>query len=83
MPEDLRRVRWLCRRGMKELDVMLAAFLADGYAALSMDEQACFGALLHWQDPELFALLSGQQEAPDDECARVVRKIRDSARLSG
>jgi antitoxin CptB len=36
MPEELRirKLRWLCRRGMKELDVLLEAFLAREAEAL-------------------------------------------------
>ena len=32
--ERLGRLRWLCRRGMKELDVLLEAFLAREQKAL-------------------------------------------------
>lgn len=32
------RLRWACRRGMLELDVLLMPFVEEGYDALSAEE---------------------------------------------
>ena len=42
---DLGRLRWRCRRGMKELDELLLAYLPR-YLEASADERAAFEALL-------------------------------------
>jgi antitoxin CptB len=73
---DDRRIRWRCRRGMKELDVMLERFLADGYSELDEGERAVFARLLNSMDPELFGWLSGNALPDDEQLAAVVRRVR-------
>ena len=73
------RLRWLCRRGMKELDVLLGRFLERGYPQLDAAGRRAFAELLEYQDPRLYALLTGRESAADAEVDRVVRRIRDDA----
>ena len=73
---DDKHIRWRCRRGMKELDVMLERFLADGYPELDEGERAGFAQLLNSMDPELFAWLSGNALPDDEHLAAVVRRVR-------
>lgn len=75
------RLRWLCRRGMKELDVLLVGFLERGYPALDEAGQRGFARLLERQDPEIYALLSGRVDTDDPEIERVVQRIRSDAGL--
>lgn len=51
------RLRWKCRRGMLELDLLLQGFLDDGYDELDEAGRAEFEALLALPDQELFELL--------------------------
>lgn len=78
MKEDLRpgRLRWKCRRGMRELDVLLTEFLEERYAALPARLKADFAALLELQDPELYALMLGRSQ-PEVELEEIVQQIRD------
>lgn len=73
---DPKRIRWRCRRGMKELDVMLERFLANGYAALDDAQKADFARLLDALDPDLFAWLTGVAEPEDEALGAVVKIIR-------
>jgi len=75
---DLRRLRWRCRRGLLENDLMLARFL-EGHAA-SLDEArlAALNVLLGYGDNELWDLLSGRAECDDARLAPVVAMIRDA-----
>lgn len=57
---DLARLRWKCRRGLLELDIVLQRFLSSQYAALSPAEQASFEALLASADQDLYELLFRQ-----------------------
>jgi antitoxin CptB len=72
------RLRWRCRRGMRELDVVLAAFLANGFSRLSEVEIGLFEAVLDLQDPLLHAYLCGREQPADPTLARLIERIRDS-----
>jgi antitoxin CptB len=67
--EDLKnidRLRWQCRRGMLELDLLLEAFLDQHYPSLSPRLQRHFLQLLDFPDPVIHAwCVTG--EAPEDE----------------
>ena len=59
------RLRWQCRRGMLELDVILLPFVDEDLARLDGRWQRCFARLLESSDLQLFRwLLRG--ESPDD-----------------
>ena len=75
-PADLSRLRWQCRRGMRELDVLLSGWLDRHYAAAGERDMAAFRALLTLPDPELAGYLLHGELPPDEETASVVRKIR-------
>ena len=64
--ETLRRLRWQCRRGLLELDILFLCFLNQKYSALSVDEQGAFQRLLAQPDQTLLAWVQGQQEPPFD-----------------
>ena len=64
--ETLRRLRWQCRRGLLELDLLFVRFLEQRYSALSEAEQGAFQRLLEQPDQTLLAWLQGQQEPPSD-----------------
>jgi antitoxin CptB len=59
----LRRLRWRCRRGMLENDLILARFLDAHAASLTEDDVAKLDALLDMTDDRLWDLLSGRGEA--------------------
>ena len=74
------RVRWRCRRGLKELDVLLERFLRTGYGAASEAQKRAFAALLELPDPELAAYLFGHaipREAQAAELAQLIASCRD------
>ncbi len=63
---NLSRLRWHCRRGMRELDVVLARYLERDYPAGTQAERRAFEALLELQDPDLYSLLIGRDGPPID-----------------
>ena len=75
------RLRWFCRRGMKELDVLLSRFLDEAYADASGAEQRGFERMLSLPDPELYAYLTGRDRIDDEEIDRVIQRIRRDAGL--
>lgn len=59
---DMGRLRWRCRRGMRELDEAMLAYLNNHYIQASADERSRFEELIDMQDPELFGLISGKSK---------------------
>jgi succinate dehydrogenase flavin-adding protein (antitoxin of CptAB toxin-antitoxin module) len=72
---DIDRIRWRCRRGLLELDLVLQAFLARGYERLDAGEQRLFAELLEWPDNELLDLALGRAE-PEPRYQTVVERLR-------
>lgn len=75
-PADLARLRWRCRRGLLELDVLFNHFLDRRYGELEATERVAFDRLLDRPDQQLLAWFYGQQPPDDEELARLVHKIR-------
>ena len=69
------RLRWQCRRGMKELDVVLERWLAGRYPTATDGERRAFRSLLGAQDPELVAWLFGRERPADPAVAALVDEI--------
>ena len=60
----LSRLRWRCRRGMLENDLVLTRFLDARGAAIGEDEVAMLDVLLDLPDHELWDLIAGRAEPP-------------------
>lgn len=71
------RLRWLCRRGMKELDVLFERFFGAEFDRLSAKEQAVFYQLLQYEDPELHAYMLGRMQANDPVQQDMIVRIRE------
>ncbi|MCC6302587.1 MAG: succinate dehydrogenase assembly factor 2 [Gammaproteobacteria bacterium] len=81
-PEPAReraRLRWQCRRGMRELDLLLQGFLDHAYDDAPGAERAAFQRLLDYPDPLLLEYLLGSLAPGDREIRDVIVKIRGAA----
>jgi antitoxin CptB len=54
---ELAKVKWQCRRGMKELDLLLENYLATDYLTADTAEKIRFAELLRLEDDELLVVL--------------------------
>ena len=72
------RLAWQCRRGMRELDVLLNRFLVQRYSKLDQLEQKTFTQLLDYPDDVLLELLMGRMAPADKDVAHIVQKIRNT-----
>jgi antitoxin CptB len=70
------RLAWLCRRGTKELDLLLQTWLAQEFERSTEAEQQVFLRLLDWPDDKLGRLLLGQDSTADAEVDGLARRIR-------
>ncbi len=75
MAKDKARLKWACRRGMLELDVLFMPFVDEAWEELSNENKRIFERLLECQDPELFAWFMGHEECEDNELKSVVNII--------
>ncbi|MCG7864781.1 MAG: succinate dehydrogenase assembly factor 2 [Candidatus Thiodiazotropha taylori] len=73
---NLDRLRWQCRRGMLELDVLLEAFLEQHYSEMPPRMQRQFIQLLEFPDPIIHAWCVGGEKPDDEEFAELVASIR-------
>ena len=83
MPELMSKpkLRWACRRGMLELDILLAPFVEQGYDALSLEQKQDFERLLACDDPDLFAWFMGHGKSADPELQEMVTIIVNRVRV--
>ena len=73
--EHLSQVRWHCRRGMRELDVLLMRYVDSDYMDTNPEYQKAFETLLILQDPEILDLLTGRVVAEDASLRDVVQRL--------
>ncbi len=60
--KDLERVRWRCRRGLLELDIVLGRFIEQHYASLDNEQRTVFDELLDMPDTQLWDMINGKGE---------------------
>jgi antitoxin CptB len=80
---QLRRLRWHCRRGMKELDLLLERFAQRALGSASGRELAAFAELLALPDPALARYLLGGEIPAAPHLADLVARIRALCRSGG
>ena len=78
VPKNLERVRWRCRRGLLELDIVLGRFIDKHYAQLNEEEARAFEELLDMPDNPLWDMIAGRgaQEATHEARKALLEKIR-------
>jgi antitoxin CptB len=81
MNADAARLRWRCRRGMRELDQLLEQWLNVRFTQADASMQRAFAELLEEQDPQLWDWLSGRAAPPRSDWQCIVDEIRNRGRL--
>ncbi|OGT00031.1 MAG: hypothetical protein A3F73_08565 [Gallionellales bacterium RIFCSPLOWO2_12_FULL_59_22] len=74
--KDMERLRWRCRRGLLELDIVLGRFIDAHYAQLDEAGLRAFDVLLDMPDNPLWDMISGRLEAVSGEQQTLLEKIR-------
>jgi len=73
---ELKRIRWRCRRGMRELDQLFGRYLDRRWETDSEQQRAVFLRLLDCEDDKLWRWFMGYEQCPDAELATLVERIR-------
>jgi len=76
MNAQVSRLRWRCRRGMRELDQLLGWYLEERYPRADDMAKAAFSTLLEQQDPELWDWLMGRAVPGFEPWRQIVDEIR-------
>jgi antitoxin CptB len=74
--EELNRLRWQCRRGLLELDLVLERFLERHGDHLRGEQLASFKILLDYADNDLWDLVCARKECHDPRFAQVLGWMR-------
>jgi antitoxin CptB len=77
-PEELNRLRWQCRRGLLELDLLLERFLEKHGERLQGEQLDSFKTLLAHTDVDLLDLIHARSECGDARLAEVLGWMRNS-----
>ena len=75
---DYDRLRWRCRRGLLELDLVLERFLERHAAGMTDEELAALARLLDFPDTELWEVVNGRSERYDPRLGGIVLKLRST-----
>ncbi len=73
---ELDRLRWQCRLGLLELDLVLNSFLDEHYASLNEMQIGAFKELLEFPDQELLNLIMARVEPADGRMNAVLQMLR-------
>jgi antitoxin CptB len=73
---EFQRLRWGCRRGMRELDQLFSRYLDRVWLAASADDRASFERLLGCEDDRLWRWFLGYEISDDPELHALVERIR-------
>lgn len=73
---ELKRLRWRCRRGMRELDQLLTRYVDHGWPEDSDAQRGVFLELLDCEDDRLWHWFMGHEEPADAQLAALVARIR-------
>jgi antitoxin CptB len=69
------QLRWRCRRGTQELDLLLLAYLDQHYSGTGLEQQQCFHEFLDLEDSLLQHYLLGNTVPDRSDYAVLVEQI--------
>jgi antitoxin CptB len=70
------KIQWLCRRGTRELDLLLQGYLTSEFDGASAEEKNAFLQLLNREDTELLDYLFARATPENPRQAQLVSKLR-------
>ena len=76
--KELDRIRWRCRRGMLELDIVLQGFVDKHYMQLDEIELKDFDALLSLPDNDLWDMITSKKKVKNIKLQPVLQLLRTS-----
>lgn len=81
MEPERSQLLWRCRRGIREMDIILQSFLNDSFDSLSKDEKNYFIQLLDEADLDILNWIMGKDEPKSDNIKTIISLIRQSRQI--
>ncbi len=78
----LQQVRWMARRGMLELDLLLNRFIDSQFKQLSVEGQYALVDMLQEEDPTLYDWFFSSKVPERDDWVRMVALIKGQTKAS-
>lgn len=77
---DQSKLRWRCRRGIREFDILFNTFLDNEYPDLTEEQQGFFHQLIEEQDPVIMDWLFKRSEPQDDGLKWIIGRLQTSSK---
>ena len=74
---EIKRLRWRCRRGMRELDQLMLRYLDARWPIADDAERKLFLQLLDCEDDKLWRWFMGLERPEEESIDAIVRLISD------
>ena len=74
--EEWNRAKWASRRGLLELDLLLAPFVVEGFLELNALLRQDYRELLYQDDQDLMEWIMGRSAITEDRFVPVIEEIR-------
>ena len=68
---------WRCRRGIREMDLLLQYFIEKRFDLLTNEEKDAFEQLLEQPDLDIMAWIMGRAEPPNEQIRHLIEIIRE------
>jgi len=81
MEGERSRLLWRCRRGIREMDIVLQTFLNQSYDTLSNTDKNSFAQLLDEADLDILNWIMGKDEPENDNIKSIINLIRESRQV--
>ena len=82
MSNEINRIKWKCRRGMREIDLLLREFSKNSLEKLNDDQLLVFEEILNYDDQSLYDFLFKQESLGNDLheefISRYLKKFKQS-----
>ncbi len=82
MSDKKARLLWRCRRGIKEMDIILQEFINLSYDQLNDEDKNAFSKLLDEQDLDILNWIIGKDKPANDRLANIINIIKTSRNIS-
>ena len=74
--EEWNRAKWASRRGLLELDLLLAPFVTEAFLELTVVLRQDYRELLFQDDQDLMEWIMGRSAITEDRFGPVIKEIR-------